>query len=302
MSIRKKLSSKFYYLQWLWQTRDARLGFPKYKVLSLDKTIEKIIQEKISVSRFGDGEFRLCLPHYTLEFQEQSEEIRKRLHQTLNSNLKNHLVCLPEPLAQTKNFDMPTKYWWKKFINNYGKRIAPFINNDKTYGNSFITRFYLGYSDKSEKRITEIVSHLKKIWERQDILIIEGKYSRLGVGNDLFDNAKSLQRIICPPKNAFENYDEILETAKKYGEDKLILLALGPTATIISYDLAKEGFWALDVGHIDIEYMWFLMKAQEKIPVKGRHVNEASEQESLEIPEEFREKYLKSIIVEISNS
>lgn len=300
MSIKKKLSSNFYFLQWYWKTRNLRKGFPKYRVITIEDTIEKIIKNKISISRFGDGEFRLTLPDYTLVFQDGGEVIRKRLQEVLRSEIKNHLVCLP--FESFRNFDIPTKYWWYKFLNVYGDRIKPFMPTNKIYGNTFISRYYIGLSNKSEKRITKIVSHLKKIWEQQEILIIEGKYSRLGVGNDLFDNAKSLQRIVCPPKNAFENYDEILETAKKYGEDKLILLALGPTATIMSYDLAKEGFWALDVGHIDIEYMWFLMKAQDKMPVKGRHVNEASEQESLEIPEEFREKYLKSIIVEISNS
>lgn len=298
--LKKRLSSKFHYLQWLWQTRKLRKNFPNYCILNLEKTIDKIITEKLSISRFGDGEFRLCLPEYTLEFQEQNEYLRTRLQEVLGSSTKNHLICLPEPLFSVENFEIPIKYWWKKFINNYGERIKPFIDEKKTYGNSFITRFYIGYENKSEKRILKIVAHLKKIWEAQDILIVEGQYSRLGVGNDLFSNAKSLQRIVCPPKNAFKLYEEILESAKKHGKNKLILLALGPTATIMSYDLAKEGYWALDVGHIDIEYMWFLMKAIEKIPVKGRHVNEASEQESLEIPEEFKNQYLKSIILEIS--
>ena len=43
-----------------------------------------------------------------------------------------------------------------------------------------------------------------------------------------------------------------------YGENKLILIALGPTATVLAYDLAKAGYWALDIGHLDLEYEWFL--------------------------------------------
>ncbi|KQS95227.1 GT-D fold domain-containing glycosyltransferase [Chryseobacterium sp. Leaf394] len=299
MNIKKKLSSKFYFLQWLWKTRNLRKGFPEYNVLNIESTTEKIISERTSISRFGDGEFRLTLPEYALVFQDGGEKIRKKLQNVLQSDIKNHIVCLP--FGHFRDFDLPTKYWWYKFLNIYGSRIQNFIPADKNYGTTFISRYYIGFSDKSEKRITKVVSHLKKIWEQQDILIIEGQFSRLGVGNNLFDNAKSLQRIVCPPKNAFERYDEIFAAANKYGKDKLILLALGPTATILSYDLAKNGYWALDVGHIDIEYMWFLMKAQDKMPVKGRHVNEAHEQESLEIPTEFREKYLNSIVLEINN-
>jgi hypothetical protein len=32
--------------------------------------------------------------------------------------------------------------------------------------------------------------------------------------------------------------------------DKLILIALGPTATVLAYDLAKKGYQAIDIGHL----------------------------------------------------
>ena len=50
-------------------------------------------------------------------------------------------------------------------------------------------------------------------------------------------------------------------------KNKLILIALGPTATILAYDLYKLGYRAIDIGHIDIEYEWFLRKANTKIPI-----------------------------------
>lgn len=302
MKIKKKISSHYYYLQWLWNTRKMRSNFPTLKILSLENTIQKIINEKISISRFGDGEFRLCLPNYYLEFQEGGEEIRNKLRETLQSNCENHLVCLPEPLSNTKPLNIKSRYWWKKFINNYGEKITPYLDTKKVYGDTNMTRFYLGYADKSEKAISKRVNLLKQIWQDKEVLIVEGKYSRLGIGNDLFNNAKSIHRIICPPKNAFRNYTEIFETTKKLGENKLILLALGPTATIMSHDLAKSGFWSIDVGHIDIEYMWYLMKANDKLPIKGRHVNEASHQESLELPEEYKQSYQESILMTIKQS
>ncbi|MCF2221921.1 GT-D fold domain-containing protein [Chryseobacterium sp. PS-8] len=55
----------------------------------------------------------------------------------------------------------------------------------------------------------------------------------------------------------------------------------------------------MDIGHIDIEYIWFLKKATEKIAIEGRHVNEAEKQESFDIPEEFARSYQESIILEV---
>ena len=106
------------------------------------------------------------------------------------------------------------------------------------------------------------------------MIFVEGEASRLGYKNDLFENAESIKRIICPAKNAYEKYDEILTECKKQNNDVLFIIALGPVATVIAYDLANTGYRALDLGHIDIEYEWFLKKADKKIPIKDKYVNE----------------------------
>ena len=74
----------------------------------------------------------------------------------------------------------------------------------------------------------------------------------------MFSGAESIQRIIGPAENAFHAYDKILECCKDQAKDKLFLLALGPTATVLAYDLCKMGYQAVDIGHIDLEYEWFL--------------------------------------------
>ena len=53
------------------------------------------------------------------------------------------------------------------------------------------------------------------------------------------------------------------------------MIALGPTATVLAFDLYKMGYWALDIGHIDIEYEWMLMNVTEKQKVTGKFTNEA---------------------------
>ena len=44
------------------------------------------------------------------------------------------------------------------------------------------------YKDKTKK--VKLFNLLKKIWEGQEIVFIEGEKTRLGIGNDLFENAK----------------------------------------------------------------------------------------------------------------
>lgn len=285
---------RLHYYKFFRETKSLRKNFPFYSVMSIQETIEDLILNRKNISRFGDGEFRLMLDDSGIGFQKGSFKMTEKLREVILSDFPNHLVAIPETFRKTNKLNWRVKYWWLNFINNVGIKITDYLKPEKIYANAFITRFYLDYETK--KHLPETVKNLKKIWQNQDVLIVEGRFSRLGVANDLFDNVKSLQRILCPEKNAFDKYEEIFEATKNFGKDKLILLALGPTATIMAYDLAKENFWALDIGHIDLEYMWYLMNAKEKMPVIGRLVNETKDQLSLEIPEEYRESYEKSII------
>ena len=136
------------------------------------------------------------------------------------------------------------------------------------------------------------------MWKDRDIVIVEGIYSRLGVGNDLFDEAKSIRRILGPAKNAFERYDELLSQVMKLDTQTLILISLGPTATVLSYDLHNEGYQAIDLGHIDLEYEWFLRESKTRVAIDNKMVNELETQGTLD--EVIDSEYEKQIICRIA--
>lgn len=91
----------------------------------------------------------------------------------------------------------------------------------------------------------KIFSLLKKLWEDRNVLIVEGAQTRLGVGNDLFSNAKSIERILAPAKNPFDSYDKILSAIVTHCKEHLVLIALGPTATVLATDLFKPWMWGI---------------------------------------------------------
>lgn len=116
---------------------------------------------------------------------------------------------------------------------------------------------------------------MKKLWDNRDILVVEGKYSRSGENNDLFANVKSLQRIICPSRNAYDKKEEIEAKILEFGQNKLILLMLGPTAKIIVHDLYSiMSAQLIDLGHIDSEYEWMKMGAKSKVKIPHKHTAE----------------------------
>ena len=290
--------TKLGYYYWLLRTWSMRKNFPKLHILSIEQTINKIIENKISISRFGDGEFILLMEKRDIVFQKLSVKISQRLQNVINADLSNHLVCLTNVIVSRKGLRHSSKVHWVDFLNHYSNELANKIyNHEKYYGNALISRFY--HHKINKNNIHLIVERLKKFWDKQDILFVEGELSRLGIGNDLFDNANSIQRIICPSENAFEKYDEILNITIKHATNKLVIIALGPTATILAYDLAKEGFWALDLGHIDIEYSWFLMSAKTRVPIPGKKAAELSQYSDFDLSLDQQKQYKKTIISKI---
>ena len=241
-------------------------------VRSIDETIEYIIQNNCSVSRFGDGEIKLAAGK-SISFQQVSPFVTKKMREVLGSDSSGHIVALADIFSGCNNMTEEARAHWKKHLIRYRRTWYRYTIKGKVYFNAFMSRPYMSLADKSSCKKTFDI--LKKIWDGQDIVFIEGEKSRLGVGNDLFDNAKSIQRILAPVTNAFDKYNELLECAKKVDKSKLILLALGPCATALSYDLFLLGYRAIDLGHADIEYEWFLQGATEKQPVKNKFVNEA---------------------------
>ena len=117
--------------------------------------------------------------------------------------------------------------------------------------------------------------------------------TRAGYGNDLFDNVKSLRRILTPTKNAFPKYDKILSTVLKVKKECLILVILGPTAELLVYDLMKKGYQAVDIGQIDMDYEWYRVGAQKKVPIPDRYVSQLSPAEIAEVNDA---EYLNQIL------
>ena len=266
------------------------------EIMTSEETVSYILLHKCSCSRFGDGEF-LVMNDGGNPFQPPNTNLKERLKEVIASRNPNLLICVPRTLTDIQPYTLNSQLSALGYRNLFMKSVVmKFVPTTQRYGDSLFTRFYMSKKDK--KHIHEYVKLLQKIWENQDLLIVEGKFSRLGVGNDLFNNARSIKRIICPSKNAFDRYDEILRQAKEAAAGHLVILALGMTATVLAYDLAYEGIQALDLGHVDVEYEWFRIKAKHKVAILGKHVNEVAG--GAENSSSVDREYLTQIVSEIS--
>lgn len=243
----------------------------KLNIMSNLETIDYIVTHHCSVARLGNGEMDIVLGD-NKRFQKYDKKLAEELKSLSTTN--NLLLCVPKLLEDKKVLNMHNNNFYKKNRKQTIFYWRKTYNKSPILGDACFTRFYIDF-DRHEN-VESYVELVKQIWCRKDIVVIEGEYTRFGVGNDLLSGATSVSRIICPSENAYDVIDDIELFVRKCIEiDKLLLVALGPTASVLCYRLSLLGYQAIDIGHVDIEYEWYKKGARTKINIDGKYVNEA---------------------------
>ena len=263
----------------------------KIKVKPISETLQYILAHQSSVVRFGDGEIDL-INGTSIPYQRYDRELAKRLKDILQlPSSEKLLVCLPDVFEYLERYNSNARLFWESHFKKY-QTFYQVVCHSAWYGSTFLSRPYIDLQDKSQS--AAYFAAIRRLWDNREILIVEGETSRSGVGNDLFANAKSVSRIICPSKNAFTHYETILGKVTAQAAGKLVLSMLGPTAKLLSYDLSQKGFQAIDLGHIDSEYEWFKVQATHKIKLDHKHTAEFNADEGI-LPVEDASYYAEII-------
>lgn len=296
----KKVKSYTYNLIYELNDRRETIEVTYPKILPAEDALKQIIQNHKSLARFGDGEFELMKMKNRPSFQTVNEELAYRLREVLQSNNENVLIAIADNYGSLERYTQEAAEDIRLYMNPEVRREhMDALDLSKTYYDAYLSRPYILYKDKvnAGKRFEA----LKQIWKNQDVLIVEGAQTRWGVGNDLLDAVRSVRRIIAPSENAFSRYQDILSYVKKVATNELILIALGATATVLAYDLSLAGLWAVDIGHLDLEYEWYRADLKEKGDISYKYVNEVNRGNQVtDLPDEFRAKYEEEIICNLA--
>ena len=102
-----------------------------YKILDDEDTVNEIIKNNKSLSRFGDGEFKWMLGVKQVSFQENDEELQKGLFDVINNQNEKLIIGIPRALNSLSNLNRNAKKEWKLFILFYYNSIKKYINKKK---------------------------------------------------------------------------------------------------------------------------------------------------------------------------
>lgn len=264
-----------------------KLKNQRLNVMSIDETIDELIDKQCSLIRFGDGELNL-IGGNSITFQDYDKSLADQLMQVIAMDHDKILVCIPDIFGELNMYTVRSQKFWKEHLLFYRKKYYKYCRKDYVYGNAFISRCYYMIDDKEKCKTW--FEKIRKVWENKKIVVVEGDVSRNGLENDLFNNVMSLERIICPSKNAYYVYEKIRTICHSYTKDTLFLLSIGAVSKILVKDLVDNGYRAIDIGNLDMEYYWFCEKVDyKKHPPKRNYTVDNADQN-----EDFL-KYLSEI-------
>ena len=125
--------------------------------------------------------------------------------------------------------------------------LSDVLPNDRQWGIASVSR--AGAFNTERERL---VNAWRSCWDGRKATVAFGRGSRFELIDELFDNLTA-DFVYAPPRNAYEALDSIEEEVLAQGNE-LVLLALGPAATVLAARIADRGVQAIDIGHISASY------------------------------------------------
>lgn len=209
------------------------------QVLSEDETVDRLLAGA-SIARFGDGEFKLCHGRPCVS-QDPAPALRARLRGILVDSSKC-LVGIPNIKAAT-----PKRDFWQR----YDRPDIRALLRPRVYASAFVSRPdsapWIARPDYWEK--------IRNLWRGRHVVLLRG--SGKSLTPQLVTEAASVWEILGPRQHAFADMASLMREVLEHhdrlarvGGRPVVLLCLGPTATVMAVDLCARGVQALDLGHL----------------------------------------------------
>jgi Glycosyltransferase GT-D fold len=210
-------------------------------------TLERVLAGK-SLTRFGDGEFRLAMGGARNISQVAHPRLKQELADILVTRQHFCLIAIPD-----MNPASPKWWFWGKYKNKY-----PRMLDDKiTYYSQFITR-----PDSAPAIDTpEFYDRLDLLWRDQEVVLVRGSERSLVEGRVPLSSAKVVHTVLCARRDAYQEIDRVESEVLALGIRRVLLCA-GAMATVLTYRLAKRGLHAIDLGHIG--YLWRYYEVRQR--------------------------------------
>lgn len=221
-------------------------------VLSESETLAGIAQG-LSIARYGDGELKLATGR-SIKSQLHQPGLQAELRRILRAPAGPCLVGIPNIASSPRS---PKEGFWRQYRNDGYTRL---YDHRAAYASSFITR-----PDSAPWIDTPAYwARVRELWAGREVWVMGG--SQKGWREGELVGATRVRMLTAPRQQAWAVNRDLFEVLRLADPEVLILLSVGPTATVLAHELAQVGRWALDLGHLP---MFLRHKTDPTVDLKG---------------------------------
>ncbi len=226
------------------------------KIKSHEETIEQLLKTNLSIARFGDADISIIQGEDT-PFQKYDKQLAERLKGILRNQNPKLLVGINYEYFYPPQANMlaGVSRFYRKLAPTLRKSLLPYLDISTQYYSAAFTQLRMFFLDYAFERH---YANLRQIWEgRRKVLIVTNKSVVNQCSYNIYDNAKEVNYLWVPSKEAFSSYEDIYAKAVAYDKDTLIIAAAGSCSKVLADDLSKIGYRVLDLGHLMQDYDWW---------------------------------------------
>ena len=231
----------------------SREYLPHLTVLDAEETVRLLAEHPKSLARFGDGEIDI-IEGRDGKFQTYDPALAAKLDAILRTKRDDLYVALNRAYFQSPYAFVERSRRFYRLNSTYFRRFFfDHCDRDNTYLDATFCLTYYRYDDDFDYEST--YARTRALFAGKNLAVVCGEGVLDKLTYDVFEDAASKVVLTAPARNAFAQYDEILERIRReVPKDTLVCLILGMTATALAADLAAEGYTAWDVGHMAKDY------------------------------------------------
>jgi len=211
-------------------------------IISPQKTLKLVLSKKLSFCRIGDGEFQ-SIVNAPMAFEPINPILGQRLQNICErKSMKNCLICL-------NNYKTTSRISSKYFLK-HGLTILPQVLEKVNFGQAYYgDAYFLLRLLENKEKFHKNCNKIKLLWNGCRVLfVINNESLCIKDEKSMFDNVIERKFVFIPSYNAFDKYEQILNSIKQYSTDWIVYLEAGPTAKQLCMDLTECGYRVLDMG------------------------------------------------------
>ena len=260
--LRDELDKRFVEFEdyYRYMLRDEPLVIPRPHILNAEETIELLLNEPKSFSRFGDGEINIMTGSKT-DMHHADPRLASYLWEIIKNQNENLYVGLPYGwFHANENSQDFVKEYLRRNSYKYRQLVLPVCNMNRVY---IAAGFNQVYMNTEGLDYDTYFSKVKKLFKGRKIVLFAGKGILNKLDYDIFDEVAERINVDGPVYNSFDYFDELFEKAKSFSKEYTLCFILGPVSKVLCYELSKLGYLAWDLGHLAKDYDAYCKKIEK---------------------------------------